>query len=176
MEKELIKRAKKGDKVAFEKIILYYQNDLYKIAKTRLRENDDIDDAIQETIISAYKSIHSLINISKFKSWLITILINKCNYIYKQKKKNNNISYEAIQASQCILQETSKVNLNIEFENLMSLLNDDEKTILVLYYYEGYKTKEIAKILKMNESTVRNKISRAKKKIEKDLKEVSKDG
>ena len=53
----------------------------------------------------------------------------------------------------------------------MSLLNSDERTILVLYYSEGYKTKEIARILDMNESTVRNKMSKARQKIENNLKE-----
>ena len=48
---ELIKKAKKGDKSAFSEVILYYQNDLYKIARTRLSENADIEDAVQETII-----------------------------------------------------------------------------------------------------------------------------
>ena len=175
MTKELIKKAKKGDKSAFEQVILYYQNDLYKIAKTRLSENADIDDAIQETIISAYQSIHNLINISKIKSWLITILINKCNHIYKNKQNNTHVSYEDIEAEKYYSSSTT-FDSNLEFENLMNILNNDEKTIFVLYYSEGYKTKEIAKILQMNESTVRNKILRGKRKIEINLKEGNNNG
>lgn len=97
MTEELIKKAKKGDKIAFEEIMDYYQNTLYKVARTRLNSIEDIEDAIQETIISAYKSIHKLYNISKIKSWLITILINQCNSIYKQKQKNNTISFDVIE-------------------------------------------------------------------------------
>lgn len=175
MTKDIIKKAKKGDKKAFEDIIIYYQNDLYKIAKTRLSENADIDDAIQETIISAYQSIHKLLNISKIKSWLITILINKCNHIYKQKQKECSLSYENIDSGNYI-SESFENSSNLEFDDLMNILNNDEKTILVLYYYEGFKSIEIAKMLKMNDSTVRNKISRAKKKIEKNLKENYKNG
>lgn len=175
MINEFVKKAKKGDKKAFEKLIVYYQNDLYKIAKTRLKENDDIDDAIQETIISAYKSIKYLFNDSKFKSWLITILINKCNYIYKQKEKIKTISYDYLDGEKYISPKI-EFESNIEFNNLMDLLNNDEKTILVLYYCEGYKSKEIAKILKMKDSTVRNKILRAKKKLKNDLEEVYKYG
>lgn len=169
----LIKKAKKGDIDAFEEVILYYKNDLYKIARTRLNKSDDIDDAIQETIITAYQSIHKLINISKFKSWLITILITKCKYIYKQ--KNNTISYDNIDAEKFI-SNYSDINSNIEFYNLLDALDNDEKTIMVLYYSEGYKTKEISKILNINDSTIRNKISRARKKLEKILKEESKNG
>lgn len=171
MINELVKKAKRGNKDAFEKLIIYYQNDLYKIAKTRLRENDDIDDAIQETIISAYQSINKLFNVSKFKAWLITILINKCNYIYKQKEKNKSVSYDYIEAEKHISQRL-EFESSTDFDSLMNLLNQDEKTILVLYYYEGYKLKEIARILKIKDSTVRSKILRAKKKIKNNLEEV----
>ncbi len=170
MDKELIKKAKRGDKLAFEQIINYYENTLYKIARTRLNSIEDIEDAIQETIISAYKSIHKLYNISKIKSWLITILINQCNYIYKQTKQDNTISLDLIEEKNSI-SDLSQTNSNIEFDSLMKILNKDERTILLLYYSEGYNTKEIGKILNINDSTIRNIISRAKKKIEKELKE-----
>lgn len=172
MTKELIKKAKKGDKQAFEQIIDYYQNTLYKIARTRLNSIEDIEDAIQETIISAYKSIHKLYNISKIKSWLITILINQCNYVYKQKQKNATISFDLIEGKNQI-DTSSQIHSNIEFESLMKTLNNNERTILFLYYSEKYRTKEIGKILNINDSTIRSTISRAKKKIEKKLKEES---
>lgn len=170
MTKELIKQAKKGDKIAFEQIINYYENILYKIARTRLKYIEDIEDAIQETIISAYKSIHKLHNISKIKSWLITILINQCNYIYKQKAKNNNISLDLIE-EKSYMSDLFQNNSNIESDSWMNILDENEKTILLLYYSEGYRSKEIGKILNINDSTIRNIISRAKKKIEKELKE-----
>ena len=65
----------------------------------------------------------------------------------------------------------SKNNTSIEFDTLMKILSKDERTILLLYYSEGYKTKEIGKLLNINDSTIRTIISRAKKKIEKQLKE-----
>lgn len=170
MNKELIKKAKKGDKIAFEEIINYYQDTLYKVARTRLNSIEDIEDAIQETIISAYKSIYKLYNISKIKSWLITILINQCNYIYKQKKKNDTISFDSMNEKNYI-DNSAKINSNIEFESLLKILNNDERTILFLFYSEKYTSKEIGKILNINDSTIRNIISRAKKKIEERLKE-----
>lgn len=166
----LVKEAKKGSKSAFEQLIIYYKNDLYNIARTRLMQIDDIEDAVQETIISAYQSIHKLRNVSKFKSWLITILINKCNYIYKQKNITQ-VSFEAINGENYLLQE-SKYDSNIEFDNLLNILDRDEKTVILLYYSEGYNSKEISKMLNINDSTIRNIISRAKNKIKNQLKEV----
>ena len=91
--KELILRAQLGDVDAFTKLIKMIDNDLYKIAKSRISNEEDIEDAIQETIIETYKSIKKLKSPDKFKKWIITILINKCNRIYRRKYKKD-ISYE----------------------------------------------------------------------------------
>ena len=172
---ELIKRAKKGDNKAFQELIIYYKNDLYKIAKTRLSNIEDIDYAIKETIISAYESIHILVNLSKFKSWIITILINKCNAIYNRKQKDNIVSYDFMEGEKFI-PKVHDINSNIEFDALLRPLNSDERTIVVLYYNEGYKVEEISKILKINSNTVKTKLYRARKKIMEDLKEGCIDG
>lgn len=171
MENELVKQAKKGNKQAFEELILLYHQDLYKIAKVKLVLEEDINDAIQETIISAYQSINSLHNVSKFKAWLIKILINKSNEICRKKKRENNISFESIEADKYISQ-TYNIESNLEFYNILECLNIDERTIIVLYYVEGYKPKEISKILHINCNTIRSKLLRSKNKIKNNLKEV----
>lgn len=170
MEKELVKQTKKGNKQAFEELILLYHKDLYKIAKVRLFIEEDINDAIQETIISAYQSISSLHNISKFKYWLIKILINKCNEICRKRKRENNISFELVEADKYVSQNYN-IESDLEFYNIIECLNLDERTILILYYVEGYKPKEIAKILHINGNTVRSKLLRGKNKIKNNLKE-----
>ena len=63
---ELVKRAQQGDKEAFTELILLLKADLYKIAKTRIKNDEDIYDAIQETMIIAFKSIKKLKKIESF--------------------------------------------------------------------------------------------------------------
>ena len=83
---ELILEAKKGNIEAFTLAILNIKNDLYKIAKVKTSNEEDIQDIIQETMLNAYKNIKKLKDPSKFKSWIIKILINNCNkYYYKYK-------------------------------------------------------------------------------------------
>ena len=82
---ELILLAQSGDEEAFTNMILYIKDDLYKIAKSRIANETDIEDAIQETMIETYKSIKKLNDPNKFKKWVIKILINKCNRIYRRK-------------------------------------------------------------------------------------------
>lgn len=164
---KLVKKAKNGDKEAFSELIKYYQKDLYNIAKCKLHNEDDICDAVQETILNAYNHITTLINPYKFKSWLIKILINECNKIYLKYKNN---CLEINDELDLFAKDIS--NSNIEFLDLINKLNSDEKEIFILYYKEGYNTKEISKILNINQNTVRSKISRGKEKIKNSLKEV----
>ena len=84
---ELVERAKKDEEEAFNELIMLLKNDMYLIAKSKLKSEDDIADAIQETILSCYNNLRKLRNNSLFKNWLIKILINECNKIYKKKKK-----------------------------------------------------------------------------------------
>lgn len=171
MIKKLVKEAIAGDKNAFSKLILYFEQDLYKIAISRLSQESDAYDAIQETIISAYSSISNISNTTSFKSWLIKILINKCNDIYRKQNKVINISFEDNDCENYVSTNYIENNSNLEFYNLLNLLNENERTILILHYLEGYNLSEIAKILDTNSNTIRSKLLRAKKKIKDNLKE-----
>lgn len=93
---ELVKKAQKGNKEAFTELIYEIRHDLYKIARCRLSCEDDIEDAVQETMIEAFKNIKKLKKEESYKKWVIKILVNKCNRIYN-KNKNRNISFENLE-------------------------------------------------------------------------------
>ncbi len=99
---ELIKKARDGDEEAFTKLIYNLRLDLYKIARTRLSRIEDIEDAVQETMIEAFHSIKKLKEPKYFKNWIIKILINKCNKIYSKRKKYN-VSFENLELENCIV-------------------------------------------------------------------------
>lgn len=160
---ELVEKAKDGDKSAFTELILSLQNDLYSIAKIRVKDIEQINDILQETMLAAYVNLSKLKENKYFKTWIIKILINKCNKSFMHKKI---ISIEESDIERYI--GTNEIqNSDYKFEDIISFLNKEEKTILTLYYYLGYTTKEISRILNKNEGTISSKISRAKQKIRK---------
>ncbi len=161
--KNLVSKAKKGDKEAFTCLVLKLEDDLYKIARARLNNEEDILDAVQETMISAYKSVHKIRNEEYFKTWIIKILINKCNDIYKNRKVISVSLYDDVDS-------ITIFDDNLTFEFIMKRLNYDERLVIILHYLEGYTTKEISNILKINENTIKSRISRAKEKIKKQYK------
>lgn len=161
---ELIDRAKKKDENAFTEAVLLIQQELYLIAKAKLKNEADIDDAMQETMIASYQNIHKLKQVQYFKTWIIKILINQCNKIYRKNNKKQ-VSLEEMEES---LLSDEFLEEDISFLMLIQHLNNEEQLILTLYYCSCYTTKEISQLLKINENTIRTKMLRAKGKLRKE--------
>ena len=167
MNEQLVVKAKAGETRAFTELVHCIENDLYRIAKTRLSSDDDISDSIQETMIIAYKKLKKLKDNSKFKTWIIKILINECNLIYKKRKKQNDV-YERIENNNILNGDDNlihNINSMLDFELLINKLNYEERLIVTLFYNSQYSCSEISEILNMNINTVKSKLKRAKDKI-----------
>ncbi len=160
-----IQKATKGDKQAFCRVIENIERKLYIIARSRLSNVEDIKDALQDTIMYAYINIKQLKEIEKFNAWITKILINSCNKIYKQNKKNI-FSYNEFEENK-FKYENDFIELenNLSFFNIIDFLDIQEKTLITMYYLEEYTTKEISEILDINESTLRSKLSSIRNKI-----------
>lgn len=165
----LIIKAHKGDKEAFTQAILLIKNDLYKIAKMKTTNEEDIQDIIQETMIYAYKYLKKLREPKKFKAWIIKILINNCNKYYRKKYKDNeiydNYNIEFYKENIKYSSDQQIVDNTLDFYEMIKNLKYEERIIVVLYYGEKYTTKEISKILGVNENTVKTRLLRSKEKI-----------
>ena len=138
-------------------------HELYKIAICRLSCEDDIEDAVQETMIETFRSIKKLKKLESYKKWIIKILINKCNHIYK-KNKDRNISFENVEGK-TIYQNKYEQLEELDFYSILKGLKYEERMILTLFYLEDYSIKEISKVMKLNENTVKTKLKRGKDKI-----------
>lgn len=157
---ELIKKAKMHDSAAFSLLMQRYGADMYKTAKAILKNDEDAADAMQETALSCWEKISTLKKEQYFKTWLTRILINHCNTIYKKRGK-----YVLDQ----ILPETAAVEdayENVEWRELLQCLKEKYRIVIVLYYVEGFKIREIADLLQISESAVKERMSAARKKME----------
>lgn len=144
------------------------KNDLYKIAKARLKKDEDVFDVIQETMITSFKSIKKLKNPLCFKSWLIKILINKSNDMYNKRNKYNIISLEDVKDyknSDYI--DIDMVDTILDFNFLCDHFEYETRIIIMLFYMEKFTDKEIGTILNLNENTVKSKRTRVIQEIKK---------
>ena len=157
---QLVKKAKNHDKEAFEDLMQAYAQSLYKVAKAILKNDEDVLDAMQETALTCWEKIGTLKQERYVKTWMIRILINHCNEICRQRR---NILQDAM------IPEAGRQDesfLNVEWEDFLDGLDRKHRTVVVLYYVQEFKTREIAEILKVNESTVRSRLAAAREKME----------
>lgn len=161
----LIKKAQKGDEEAFIKIVDEYMTQMYKVAKSRINNEELIGDVIQETIIAAYSNIKKLKEPCYFKTWLIKILINKCNDTINDNKIIYVDDYTSLDDTNLIYNET--YDEKVDFEGILNKLNKEYKLAVVMYYVNRFTTKEISEILNEKEGTIKSRLSRAREQLKK---------
>lgn len=129
---------------------------MYYISYSMLTNRADQEDAVQECIRKALAKHASLREERYAKTWVTRILINECNNILRRRKRET--PTDEIFA---VAPQTADEGV---FE-LLSSLSDKLRLPLVLHYYEGYTTGEIAKILHVPEGTIKGRLARARKAL-----------
>lgn len=156
----VVKAQKEKDAEAFILLMEENRQSMLKTAKSYLDNEEDVADVLQDTILTCYEKLDTLKNPQFFKTWLIRIVINKC----KDKLRQNRevcLTDEIIQ-KRC--EEYTSVS-DMEFTEMIQSLDEKYRIILVLYYAEGYNTREIAKLLELNICTVKSRLIRARNKL-----------
>lgn len=162
---ELVNQAIKGDVGAFSSLVTSYEQQLYKISRTRLSNEADICDAVQNTLLYAFKSIRKLKKADFFKTWLIRILINECNAIYRQKKYGSIEELENIVFLDSGQSFEATVDNQLDFESAMQVLRFEERQTITLFYTLDLSIKDISKATGMNINTVKTHLNRARGKL-----------
>lgn len=142
---QLVKRSISGDADAFLELMEKNSLAMYKVARGILDNDED--------------AIHTLKNPEYFKTWMIRILINECNKIHRH-YKNFSRAEE--------LPEVPGQDMSIEefeFKEMLGMLDESYRIILVLYYVEGFRIADIASILNMNANTVKTRLVRARMQL-----------
>ena len=145
------------NKETFKEKVLETESTLYNVSKSILSNDKDCEDAVQEAILKAYNKLKTLKEEEYFKTWLIRILINEC-YSLKRKELKT-LSYE-----ECF--DITADNNKDEYSELhfaIQKLPERIRITIVLYYVEGYSIKEIKKILKIPEGTVKSRLAKGRK-------------
>ncbi len=155
----LVRKAKQGDPDAFTELMQSQMQNMYKAARSVLYNDEDVADAILETILACWEKIWQLKEEDYFRTWMTRILINKCNDILR--KQRNIMLVEEIPEQ---LSYDRKYE-NVEWEEALESLDEKYRLIMLLYYVEGFKTGEIGDILSMPESTVRTRLARGRQRL-----------
>jgi RNA polymerase sigma-70 factor, ECF subfamily len=160
-----IKKAKKGNKQAFQDLIQEEKNKLYRMAFLYVKNENDALDILQETIYKAFISIQNLKEPNYFSTWLSKILINtSLDFI---KKRNRVIPFEEVEQPKNHHQQ--KMEEKLDLMEAIKKLDAQYKSAIILRYYKDLTIKQIAEILECPEGTVKTNIHRGLQKLKTEL-------
>ena len=165
-KKSAVSKAKKGDKEAFLALIDENRLNLYRVARGILKDKEDIEDALQNTIASSFQKLNSLKKDEYFRTWIIRILINECNEILRRNKKTISL----IESEDWTTYSDNYEDMDLT--RAINELSEELRITTVLFYFEDMSIKSIARILKIPEGTVRSRLTRARTKLRELMSEV----
>ena len=135
-----------------------YKDTIFRVAFNYLGSAFDADDVVQEVLLKLFTYEKAFTDDEHLKSWIIRVTINVCKNMLRSPWRKNSVNLEDVPAT-VDLQFEDQVNL---FLTIMSM-KDKYRIVLYLFYYEDYSVSQIAEILRIKESTVTTRLSRARK-------------
>ena len=158
MEWALVLQAKKGDAHAFALLYEKYYKDLYRFALCYLKNTAQAEDAVSQAVLKAYEKLPNLRKETSFKSWLFQITANECKMLFRENKE--------VSLPEDFEQQTVEEGYaEPEIDDLLQVLSDDERMVITLSVFSGYRSTEISRMLTMRPGTVRSLKSRALDKL-----------
>ncbi|MBQ6824874.1 MAG: RNA polymerase sigma factor [Clostridia bacterium] len=139
------------------RIVAEYGPCVWRLAVTQLRNRADAEDTYQEVFLRLIRNDPEFESPEHQKAWFIRVTANCCKDLMKKRHRRD-----------LELMEQDLPAPDPEYAALSVALDElpeKYRLLIHLYYYEGYKTEEIAKILEMNASTVRSGLKRARKRM-----------
>jgi RNA polymerase sigma-70 factor (ECF subfamily) len=182
VDQQLVERAQRGDKRAFELLVLKYQRKLGRLLSRFVRDPAEVEDVTQEAFIKAYRALPGFRGDSAFYTWLYRIGINTAkNYLVALGRRAptstgfDNEEAEGFEDADQ-LRDSSTPESELEGKEIAATVNramdalpKDLRTAITLREIEGLSYEEIANVMNCPVGTVRSRIFRARDAIAAEL-------
>ena len=174
----MIELCRAGDSSAVEQFVQTYQQDMYRLALSILDDATEAEDATQESLLAALRSLDSFRGASSLKTWLFSITVNICRTRLQKRNRRDRLKQILsgilqIQATRAPSVEDSAIKNELDEALWRAIHSMDEKHRLpiVLRYYHDLSVAEIAAILQVPEGTVHSRLNTARSQLHSVLKE-----
>lgn len=185
---QLIQRSQQGDVYAFEELVIRYEKKVYTIAYKYMGNHEDASDMAQEAFLKAYQAIGTFRGESSLSTWLGRIVANKCLDELRKRQRSpyqsldeelttdEGIVQKEIKAPDLSPEEQAESQETIAYlQKLIDGLKPEYKTVVILRELEGYSYEEIAQALDCSLGTIKSRLSRARKYLQKQIIEAGKE-
>jgi len=180
-EQELVDRARAGDQSAFEQLVLEHQNKVYSLAFRMVNDREEAADLAQEAFLKAWQGLPAFQGESSFATWIYRLTTNLCiDYIRRQKRRQEVQPVASLDDPDSGLGEPAdwkqdpqhhveRQELHRALARALQQLPDYQRQILVMRELSGLSYQEIGQALDLDLGTVKSRIARARKNLQKIL-------
>lgn len=181
VDQQLVERVQKGDKRAFDLLVLKYQHKIFAVISRFIRDHAEVQDVAQDAFIKAYRALPNFRGESAFYTWMYRIAINTAkNYLVARNRRPPASDLEVEDAefysgNEAIheMNTPERMLLRDELQNVIDLafrdLPDDLRMAVTLREIDGLSYEEIAEAMDCPIGTVRSRIFRAREAIDKKI-------
>jgi len=178
-DQQLVERVQKGDKRAFDLLVLKYQNKMVSVVGRYINDSHEVYDVVQEAFIKAYRALGNFRGDSQFYTWLYRIAINTAkNYLVSRGRRPPSTDVDVEDAEfysgSDFLKDVDTPENNLFRDELKAMVDrairelpEDLRTAVTLRELEGLSYEEIADVMACPVGTVRSRIFRARDAIDK---------
>ena len=153
----------KDDQQSFEQVLIIIQPKLLAFARSILKNQSSAQDALQDSLIAIVKGVKKLKDHRKFHAWIYQVTRNKCLDMIRKNQKHNNISdIDSIPEPMC---EDTGRDSEIDMMSMISQLPHKQKSVIHLFYYDGFNIIEIAHILNKPAGTIKSLLFDARQSL-----------
>jgi RNA polymerase sigma-70 factor, ECF subfamily len=187
VDQQLVERVQKGDKRAFDLLVIKYQHKVMAVISRFIRDHAEVQDVAQEAFIKAYRALPNFRGDSAFYTWIYRIAINTAkNHIVARNRRppasdvevddaeffaGNDAMHEMNTPERNLLRDELQETIELAFRDLP----DDLRTAVTLREMDGLSYEEIAEVMECPVGTVRSRIFRAREAIDKRIKPLIED-
>jgi RNA polymerase sigma-70 factor, ECF subfamily len=186
-DKRLVERVKRGDKRAFDVLVLKYQHRIANLITRYVRDQDEVLDVTQEVFVKAYRAMNNFRGDAQFYTWLYRIAINTAkNFLVAKSRRppDTDIDVDEREFSEqsVVISEESNPEDQLSGEQLKQVLQraledlpEELRVALMLREFDGLSYDEIAQVMDCPVGTVRSRIFRGRESIEKSIAKMESD-
>ena len=176
MSERLVEQARRGDVDAFVALIEERQVAMTRVATAILRDQADVADALQETLVSLWRELPRLRSVDAFPAWADRVLVNACRLVLRRRgrRRVHEITLADGQAAggegtagigRAMAFDTELADREA-FDRAFETLDADARTILVLHHLEGRSVADIAAVLRIPVGTAKSRLFTARRRLE----------
>ncbi|MDD8030762.1 MAG: sigma-70 family RNA polymerase sigma factor [Acidobacteriota bacterium] len=167
----LVDLVKKGDKEAFMRIVSGYQQKVFVLAYSMVRDREDALDLVQETFMKLYEKIQSYRSGNNFQAWLMQIARNQTiDFLRKNKSRKQN-SHDGLEMARTELSSNQdnpdRFNPKEMIHKAVLALPEKQRLVFIMHHFDDLKYQEIARQLQIAEGTVKSLHFKAVQKLRK---------